>query len=149
MKEVRNDTVKAQAKVEHYENTEMELPRPEYAHMTQTDADIMYCVAGFISRRAKKLLLVLLVVFLGKISALEINIEVKTPENCRFFVDEIDRGDLVKPSDLPYVICSLVWNIHLNSEAKPLFLSSKMHRSIFLNILHGQEIESAQYVNIL
>ena len=87
--------------------------------------------------------------FLGEISALEINIEVKTPENCRFFVDEIDRGGLVKPSDLPYVICSLVWNIHLNSEAKSLFLSSKMHRSIFLNILHGQEIESAQYVNIL
>ena len=87
--------------------------------------------------------------FLGEISALEINIEVKTPENCRFFVDEIDRGGLVKPSDLPYVICSLVWNIRLNSEAKSLFLSSKMHRSIFLNILHGQEIESPQYVNIL
>ena len=41
-------------------------------------------------------------------SALEIYIEGMTPENCQLFVDEINRGALVKPSDLVYPIYALI-----------------------------------------
>lgn len=70
--------------------------------------------------------------FLGQISALEINIEGMIPKNYQFFVNEINRGVLAKPSDLEYVICSVVWDIYWNSEAKSFSLSSRMHRTIFL-----------------
>ena len=36
-----------------------------------------------------------------------------------------------------------------NSEAKSLLFSSKAHRSVFLNIAHGQAIENTKYVDIL
>ena len=57
-------SVEAQAEVEHCGNifTEMLLPRPEYAHMTQMEADIVYDNAGVISKNVKKKLLVLPVV---------------------------------------------------------------------------------------
>ena len=63
-----NDSVKAQVEVENSANiiSEMPLPRPDHAHMTQMDADIVYYVAG-ISKSVKKQLLVLLVLLsLGK-----------------------------------------------------------------------------------
>ena len=44
-----NDSIKTQAEVEHCQNiiTEMLLPRPDQAHMTQMDVDLGYYVAGF------------------------------------------------------------------------------------------------------
>ena len=36
-----------------------------------------------------------------------------------------------------------------NSEAKSLFLSSKTHRNVFVNIVHGQATENTKYVDIL
>ena len=48
--------------------------------------------------------------FLGKISALEINIESMIPEYCQFFVNEINTGRFVKPSDLVYAISALAWD---------------------------------------
>ena len=90
---------------------------------------------------------------LGENSAFEINIEGMTPENCQFFVDEISKGGLVKPSDLVYAICALAWDAYLqimeNSEAKSLFLSSKVHQSVSFNIINGQTIEKTKYVDIL
>ena len=41
-------------------------------------------------------------------SALEIYIEGMMPKNCQLFVDEINRGALVKPSDLVYPIYALI-----------------------------------------
>ena len=51
-----NDSVEAQTEVEHRGNiiTEMLLPCPDDAHMTQMDADIVYYVAGFIAKMCKK-----------------------------------------------------------------------------------------------
>ena len=70
MKEVsnimENNSVKAQAEeTEHCGNiiTEMLLTRPDHTHMTQMDVNIVYYVAGFISKSVKKQLLVLLVFF--------------------------------------------------------------------------------------
>ena len=75
------------------------------------------------------------------------------PDNCQSFVDEINRGGLVKPSDLVYAICALAWDIYLqimeNSEAKSVFVSSKMHRSVFVSIVHAQAIDDTKYVDIL
>ena len=36
-----------------------------------------------------------------------------------------------------------------NSEAKSLFSSSKTHRNVTLNVVHGQAIENTKYVDIL
>ena len=70
MKEVsnimENNSVKAQAEeTEHCGNiiTEMLLTRPDHTHVTQMDVNIVYYVAGFISKSVKKQLLVLLVFF--------------------------------------------------------------------------------------
>ena len=132
----------------------MLLPWPAHAHMTQMDVDIVYYVAGFISNIVKKAVAwVACGDVLGENSALEINIEGMIPENCQFFVDEINRGGHVKPSYLIYAICALAWDIYLqimeNSEAKSLFLSFKAHRSVFLNIMYGQATENTKYVDIL
>ena len=64
-------------------------------------------------------------------------------ENRQYFGDEINRGGLVMPRVLVYTMCAFAWDTNLqimkNYQAKSLFLSSKMHRSIFLS---GQAIES-------
>ena len=69
--------------------TEMLLPQPNQAHMTQMNADIVYYVAGFISKSLKK---AVTCVACGDIleenSPLEISIEGMIPENCQFFVIE-------------------------------------------------------------
>ena len=110
MKEVSNimvvDSVEAQAEVKNCGNiiTEMLLPRPDHAYMTQIDTDIVFYVAGFISKRVKKAVTCLACGdILGKNSALQIIIEGMIPENCKFFVDEISRGGLIKPSDPVYM----------------------------------------------
>ena len=91
-------SIKAQAEVEHCGNisTEMLLPRPDIVHMTQMDADIVYYVTGFISKNVKK---AVTCVACGNIleenTALEINIEGMIPENCQFFMGEINVLSLV------------------------------------------------------
>ena len=163
MKEVSNimgyDSVKAQAKVEHCGSitesiTEMLLPRSDHAYMTQMNANSVYYVAGFISKSVKALVTcVACGNILGENCALEINTEGMIPENFQFFLDETNRRGLVKPSDLLYIICAFVWDTYLqiinNSEATSLFLSSKAHRSVFLNAVDGQAVEHSKYVDIL
>ena len=115
MKEVSNimgnDSIENHTEVEHCGNitTEMLLPQPDHAHMTQIDADIGYC--WFYFRKFKKAVTcVTCDDILGEYSALEINIEGMISENCQFFVHEINRGVLLKPSDLAYAICPLSWD---------------------------------------
>ena len=91
-------SIKAQAEVEHCGSiiTEMLLPRPDVAHMTQMDADIVYYVTGFISKNVKKAVTcVACGNILEKNTALEINIEGMIPEDCQFFMDEINALSLV------------------------------------------------------
>lgn len=75
------------------------------------------------------------------------------PKKCQFFVNEINRGGLVKSSDLVYTTYALAWDTYLqiieNSETKSLFLSSKTYRSVFLDIVHGQAVENIEYMDIL
>ena len=74
------------------------------------------------------------------------------PENCHFFGDETHGGVFFKSCDFVYAICVHAWNTYLqimeNSEAKSLFLPSKAHQSVFLNIAHGQAVANAKYVDI-
>ena len=114
MKEVRsimrNDRDEAQVEVEHSGNiiTEMLLFRPDIAYLTQMDADILYYVAGFISKGVKKAVnYVACADIVGENSGLEINIESMIPEIYQVFVDIINRGGLVKTSDLAYALCAL------------------------------------------
>ena len=125
---MRNDSVE----VEHWGNfiTEMLLLCPDHAHMTQIDR---YCLLGcwfYFQKFKKAVTCVACGDILRENSALEINIEGLIPENCQFFVGEINRS-LVKPSDFVYARCALAWNTYLqimkNSETKSLSLSSNTH----------------------
>ena len=151
-----NDSVKAQAEVKYCGNiiTEMLRPRPNHTDMTQMNAYGVYYVAGFISKSVKKAVIcVACGGILGEGCALEMNIENMIRENCQFFVDEINRGGLFKPSGLLYAICALAWDTYLqimeNTEAKSLFLLSKAQLSVSLNSVHGQAIGNTKYVDIL
>ena len=93
--------------------------------MTPMDADIMYYVVGFISKIIKKAVTcVACGDIVGENSALEINIEVIIPENCQLFVDQMNRGGLVKPSDLVYAICTLAWDTFLIIQISFLIIQS-------------------------
>ena len=121
MKEVGNimgnDSVEAQAEVEHCGNViiEMLLPPPDLVHMAQMDADIVYYIAGFISKKVKKAVTcVACGDILGENSILEIIVEGMIPENHQsFFMDEINTGGLVKLSDPVHAICVLAWDTYL------------------------------------
>ena len=64
-------------------------------------------------------------------SALEINIGGMIPENCQLFVNEINRGGLVKPSDLVRTCQGYLFTS--NGE----LLSYNAHRSVFVNRNQG------------
>ena len=102
---MRDEIVNNQTESKYCGNiiTEM-LPRPAHTNMTQMDTDI----ATFTSRSVKET--VTCIAFgdiAGEVSALEPNIEVMISESFQFFEDEINRGDLTKPSDLVCEICAL------------------------------------------
>ena len=135
-------------------NDSVKVSGADQTHMTQMDADIVYYFAGFISKSVKKeVTCVTCDDIFGENSALEINTEDMIPKNCQFFVDEINRGYLVKPRYLVYAMRALDWATYLqimeNYETQSFFLSSKMHRSVFLNIVNRQKIENTKYMDIL
>lgn len=105
-----NDRDEAQVEVEHSGNiiTEMLLFRPGHAHLTQMDAEVVYCVAGFIPKGLKKVVTyVAWANIVGENSGLEINIESMIPEIYQVFVDIINKGGVIKTSDLAYALCAL------------------------------------------
>ena len=69
-------------------------------------------------------------------------------EDCQSFVDEINRGGLVKPSDIGFVTCAIAWDAHIqimdSLDTKSLFLSSKIHRRMFFQIVHEKTIGNMQ-----
>ena len=135
-------------------NDSVKVSGPDQTHMTQMDADIVYYVTTFISKSVKKeVTCVTCDDIFGENSALQINIEGMIPKNCQFFADEISRGCHVKPSYLVYAMRTLAWGSYLqimeNYEIKSFFLSSKMHQSVFLNIVNRQTIENTKYMDIL
>ena len=62
-------------------------------------------------------------------------------------------GGLVKPSDIIYSSCIASWNIYKkimdNEEAKACFLSCKLQRKVFLNVVLTEVESDSKYCEIL
>ena len=82
-------------------------------------------VAGFISRSIKGC-----GDMLGNNSEIEVNIDGAVQENSESFLDMINRGGLVKPSDIEYDVCTVAWDVYVriidSCEAKLYFLACNM-----------------------
>ena len=62
-----------------------------------------------------------------------------SPLECQSFLDMINRGGLIKPSDIVYSSCVVAWDVYSrimeSYEAKSYFLSCKMQRNVFLKVV--------------
>ena len=150
------DEAKMQSEVKFHGNAiiEMLLPKPDVAQMTGIDADIVYYVAGFISKSVKKTVKCTACGnMLGDNSEMKMRIEGLIPENCQSFVDEINRGGLIKPSDIVFITCVISWDVYSqimeNIEAKSTFMSSKMHRRVFNFVVQEKIKDDDRYIDIL
>ena len=90
---------------------------------------------------------------LGNNSELEVNIDGVVPENCQSFFNMINRGGLVKPSDIVYVVCTVAWDTYIrimdSCEAKLYFLACNMHRKVFVNLVLAEISSNDDYGGIL
>ena len=61
------------------------------------------------------------------------------PPDCQYFLDFINRGGLIKPSNIVNDACVGAWEAYKriidNIESKKYFLSCKAHRSVFFKCL--------------
>ena len=76
---------------------------------------------------------------LGTDSVIEMKIDGISPLECQSFLDMINRGGFIKPSDIVYSSCVVAWDVYSrimeSSEAKSYFLSCKMQRNVFLKVV--------------
>ena len=151
----KNDA-KIEAEVEFHSETlsEVMLPKMKTVSMEDMDRDIVYYVAGFISRSVKKAIKCIgCGDMLGNSSEIVINVGGVVPQNCQSFVDMINRRGLVKPSDIVYVVCTVAWDVYVrimeSCEAKLYFLASKMQRKVFVNLVVAEITDNDDYGGIL
>ena len=90
---------------------------------------------------------------LGNNSEIVINVGGVVPQNCQSFLDMINRGGLVKPSDIVYVVCTVAWDVYVrimeSCEAKLYFLACKMQRKVFVNLVVAEITDNDDYGGIL
>ena len=151
----KNDA-KIEAEVEFHSDTlsEVMLPKMKTVSMEDMDRDIVYYVAGFISRSVKKAIKCIgCGDMLGNSSEIVINVGGVVPQNCQSFLDMINRGRLVKPSDIVYVVCTVAWDVYVrimeSCEAKLYFLACKMQRKVFANLVVAEITGNDDYGGIL
>ena len=105
--------------------------------MTAADKSIIYYVAGFVSKSTMKhnKCTECENVLGSKNEEIVILIDDSLPPESKEFLNSINRGGLIKPSDILYTACTGAWEIYTlimdNAESKTEFLASKNHRAIF------------------
>ena len=160
MKEVVNilgtDDSKQNEAVELHSETvsDMMLPKSTRCRMLDMDRDIVYYVAGFVARSIKKgVKCVSCGNILGSDSGIEMKIDGISPLECQSFLDMINRGGLIKPSDIVYSSCVVAWDVYSrimeSYEAKSYFLSCKMQRNVFLKVVMIETHANENYTGIL
>ena len=113
-----NDSIKAQAEVEHCGIiiTKILLALLNYTHMIQMDTDVANCLAGFISKS------ILYCLWWYPWRKFCFGNQYLRYIPTKLSVDGINRWGLVKPNDLVYAICAPLWDTYLhiteNYEAK-------------------------------
>ena len=107
------------------------------SEMTTADKSIIYYVSGFVSKSIIKHSKCPECenVLGSKDDEISILVDDTLPLECKEFLDSINRGGLIKPSDILYLACIGAWEIYTlvmdNVDSKMEFLASKNHRSVF------------------
>ena len=109
----------------------------ETLHM---DSNIIFYIAGFISHSLKKKVKYQECSnILGSNEEITIPMAVDIPEDCKYFLNSINRGGLIKPSDIIFLSCIASWRVYQmimdNDDSKAYFLACKSQRLVFVKCL--------------
>ena len=120
--------------------SDMMLPTSTRCRMLDMGGDVVYYVVGFVARSIKRgVKCVSCGNILGSDSGIEMKIDGISPLECQSFLDMINRGGLIKPSDIVYSSCGVAWDVYSrimeSYEAKSYLLSCKMQRNVFLKVV--------------
>ena len=74
-------------------------------------------------------------------------------EDCQYFLDLVNRGGLMKPSDIVFAVCCVAWEVYVrimeSYDAKSYFLACKMQRKVFINSMLIETRSHYTYSSIL
>ena len=118
------------------------------------DANIVFYIAGFIAKSlTKKFKCKGCINVLGRTKDVLMPELENIPENCQYFIDRINRGGQIKPSDIIYLTsiasCELYKLIMDNSDSKSYFLSCKLQRPVFSKCLKWYVENKGKYNAVL
>ena len=139
---------------EHSEHLVDILSEDITVDMFNAEANIIYYVAGFIARALKKISKCQKCIDIFGCDEETTGLDIHgLDEDCTLFVNSINRGGLVKTSEIIYSSCIASWNIYKkimdNEEAKACFLSCKLQRKVFLNVVLTEVESDSKYCEIL
>ena len=74
-------------------------------------------------------------------------------EDCQYFLDLVNRGGLMKPSDIVFAVCCVAWEVYArimeSYDAKSYFLACKMQRKVFIKSVLIETRSHYTYSSIL
>ena len=122
-----------------------------------SDSNIIYYVAGFIAKVLKqKFKCQGCIDFLTSVDGEDEmpDLIIKDiPEECKNFIDMINRGGLVKPSMVVNLLCIGAWELYQvlmnNDDSKSYFLKCKVHRPVFTGCFNWFVRNSDDYLFLL
>ena len=110
-------------------------------HTSHSDVNVVYYVAGFIAKSLTKSIKCsfCLNILGNKHEDISVLIEEDLPVDCQVFLDNTNRGGLMKPSDIVRIACTGTWEFYQaimdNPDGQKYFLACKNHRSVFYECL--------------
>ena len=123
----------------------------ETLHM---DNNIIFYIAGFIARSLKKIIKCEECSNIcGTNEEISMPTVVDIPEDCDSFLNSINRGGLIKPSDLTFLSCIASWSVYKlimdNNDSKSYFLLCKSQLAVFVKCLFIHIKDNDTYSDIL
>ena len=149
MKEVcqimSKDEKKIDTEVENYSEmvVDMMCSKENAVYLSGIDRNVVYYVAGFIARSVKKSIKCKdCANVLGNNAEIRMVLDGTATVDCQYSLDLVNRGGLVKPSDIVFAVCCVAWEAYVRImegyEAKSYFLGCTMQRKIY-KIRHLQQ----------
>ena len=121
---------------------------------THMDNNIIFYVAGFVAKSLKKQLKCTECSnALGSNEEISIPQTYNLPDDCDAFLNSINRGGLIKPSDIIFSLCIVSWKVYKltmdNTDSKSYFLSCKSQRPVFVKCILIYIKDNESYDGIL
>ena len=116
--------------------------------------NVIYYVAGFIARSVKKSIKCKdCGNVLGNNTEIRMILDGIATEDCQYFLDLVNRGGLMKPSDIVFAVCCVAWEVYVrimeSYDAKSYFLACKMQRKVFIKSVLIETCSHYTYSSIL